>query len=226
MLRGNCTEALSIQANVTISDSRTKLIKNDTAPLPFPLPALLKQYCYIKRGERVRVRGHAPLYATLGFSHEMTWPCGDALRREKLRRTGASQDASVSGAPFGCRGSILNSGPPRPFRKAGRLHRAVECSQVTAVSARSNPSVARAIEYSAHLRRNASALAPRKSISLWASAATSPVGNTLPVPPSSIRSGAQPAASLTMAGTPHAIASFTTRPQDSQPGKTTTSDAE
>src|SRR5213075_1214085 len=66
MLSGNCTEALSIQANVTISGSGAKLIKNDIAPLPFPLPALLKQYWYIKRGERVRVRGHARFDATLG----------------------------------------------------------------------------------------------------------------------------------------------------------------
>src|SRR5438552_3415121 len=68
MLSGNCTEALSIQANVTISGSSAKLIKNDIAPLPFPLPALLKQYWYIKRGERVGLRGHAPFYATLGSS--------------------------------------------------------------------------------------------------------------------------------------------------------------
>src|SRR5256714_14626689 len=66
MLSGNCTEALSIQANVTISGSGAKLINNDIAPLPFPLPALLQQYWYIKRGERVRVRGHAQFYATLG----------------------------------------------------------------------------------------------------------------------------------------------------------------
>src|SRR6266516_2200145 len=52
MLGGNCTEALSIQANVTISSSSAKLIKNGIAPLPFP--ALLRQYWYIKRGERVR----------------------------------------------------------------------------------------------------------------------------------------------------------------------------
>src|SRR6266516_5880612 len=51
MLSGNCTEALSIQANVTISGPSTKLIKNGIAPLPFPLPALLKQYWYVKRGE-------------------------------------------------------------------------------------------------------------------------------------------------------------------------------
>src|SRR6266699_5139378 len=57
MLSGNCTEALSIQANVTISGSSTKLIKNGIAPLPFPLPALLKQCRYIKRGERVRDEG-------------------------------------------------------------------------------------------------------------------------------------------------------------------------
>src|SRR6266550_4549498 len=44
-----------------------KTPKNGIAPLPFPLPALLKQYCYIKRGERVRVRGHAQFYATLGL---------------------------------------------------------------------------------------------------------------------------------------------------------------
>src|SRR5213593_1422797 len=69
MLSGNCTAALSIQANVTISCSSAKLIKNGIAPLPFPLPALLKQHWYIKRGERVRVRGHAPFYATLG----LTW---------------------------------------------------------------------------------------------------------------------------------------------------------
>src|SRR6266516_6547771 len=55
MLSGNCTEALSIQANVTISGSSAKLIINGIAPLPFPLPALLKQYFYTKRGERVRV---------------------------------------------------------------------------------------------------------------------------------------------------------------------------
>src|SRR5439155_1444595 len=59
-------DSLSIQANVTISGSSTKLIKNGVAPLPFPLPALLKQSWYIKRGERVRVRGYAPFYATLG----------------------------------------------------------------------------------------------------------------------------------------------------------------
>src|SRR5947208_8171729 len=67
MLSGNCTEASSIQANVTISGSSAKRIKNGIAPLPFPLPAPLKQYWYIKRGERVGVRGHAPFYATLGF---------------------------------------------------------------------------------------------------------------------------------------------------------------
>src|SRR6266567_8955706 len=66
MLSGNCTEALSIQANVSISCSSAKLIKNGIAPLPFPLPALLQPYGYIKRGERVRVRGHAQFYAMLG----------------------------------------------------------------------------------------------------------------------------------------------------------------
>src|SRR5438876_5067028 len=53
--------------NVTISGSSAKLIKNGIAPLPFPLPALLKKYWYIKRRVRVKVRRHAPFYATLGF---------------------------------------------------------------------------------------------------------------------------------------------------------------
>src|SRR6266700_3644097 len=66
MLSVNCTEALSIQANVTISCSSAKLIKNGIAPLPFPLPALLQPYWYIQRGAGVRVRGHAQFYATLG----------------------------------------------------------------------------------------------------------------------------------------------------------------
>src|SRR5438552_1474131 len=60
----NCTEALAIQASVTISCSRTKLIKNGIA-LSRSLPALLKPCRYIKRGERVRVRGPAPFCATL-----------------------------------------------------------------------------------------------------------------------------------------------------------------
>src|SRR6266487_1077919 len=70
MLGGNCTEALSNQATVTFSGSIAKLIENGIAPLPFPLPALLNQSWYIKRGERVRVRGHAPFYATLGSSRQ------------------------------------------------------------------------------------------------------------------------------------------------------------
>src|SRR5882724_11203960 len=36
MLSGNCTEALSIQANVAISGSSARLIKNGIALLPFP----------------------------------------------------------------------------------------------------------------------------------------------------------------------------------------------
>src|SRR5438477_9492435 len=66
MLSGNCTEALSIQATVTISGSSAKLIQNGIAPLPFPLPARPKQSWYVKRGERVT--GHAQFYATLGWS--------------------------------------------------------------------------------------------------------------------------------------------------------------
>ena len=37
----NLGKKYRIQANVTISGSIAKLIKNDIAPLPFPLPALL-----------------------------------------------------------------------------------------------------------------------------------------------------------------------------------------
>src|SRR6266700_1826444 len=72
MLSGNCTEALSTQANVTISCSCAKLIKNGIAPLP----ALLQPYWYRKRGERVRVRGHAQFYATLGLSGQGRSPTG------------------------------------------------------------------------------------------------------------------------------------------------------
>src|SRR3989442_11728815 len=83
MLSGNCTEVLSSQAIVTISCSSAKLIKNGIAPLPFPLPALLKQYWYIKRGERERVRRHAPSYATLGFICRR-WPPLLTMNTQKL----------------------------------------------------------------------------------------------------------------------------------------------
>src|SRR5437667_4330257 len=79
MLSGNCTEALSIQANATISGSSAKLIKNGIAPLPFPLPTLLKPYWYIKRGDRVRVRGHAQFYAMLGLTVRIS-PRADGSR--------------------------------------------------------------------------------------------------------------------------------------------------
>src|SRR5207245_11292434 len=85
MLSGNCTEALSIQANVTISGSGAKLINNDIAPLPFPLPALLKQYWCIKREERVRVRGHAPFYATLGFTLPFCWKAQASAEQPGVR---------------------------------------------------------------------------------------------------------------------------------------------
>src|SRR6266487_6436248 len=55
MLSGNCTEALSIQANVTISGSSTKLIKNGIAPLPFPPRAATAMLVHKARGE-----GHLP----------------------------------------------------------------------------------------------------------------------------------------------------------------------
>src|SRR5204863_10151410 len=84
MLSGNFTEALSIQANVTISSSSAKLIKNGIAPLPFPLPAPLKQYWFIKRGERVRVRGHAPFYATLGFRQICPWSASCLSRTDVI----------------------------------------------------------------------------------------------------------------------------------------------
>src|SRR6266702_7208900 len=51
MLSGNCTEALSIQANVTISGSSAKLIKNGIAPLPFPPRAAKAILVHKARGE-------------------------------------------------------------------------------------------------------------------------------------------------------------------------------
>src|SRR6266576_3065579 len=51
MLSGNCTEALSIQANVTISGASAKLIKNDSAPLPFPPRAAKAILVHKARGE-------------------------------------------------------------------------------------------------------------------------------------------------------------------------------
>src|SRR5438046_7299792 len=51
MLSGNCTKALSIQANVTISGSSAKLIKNDIAPLPFPPRAAKAILVHQARGE-------------------------------------------------------------------------------------------------------------------------------------------------------------------------------
>src|SRR5438876_11645795 len=94
MLSGNCTEALSIQANVRISGSIAKLIKNGIAPLPFPLPALLKQYWCIKRGERVRVRGHAPIYATLGFTLLFCWKAQASAEQPGVRDNRLSLDTN------------------------------------------------------------------------------------------------------------------------------------
>src|SRR6266568_3035892 len=94
MLSGNCTEALSIKANVTISCSSAKLIKNGIAPLPFPLPALLQQYWYIKRGERVRVRGHAPFYATLGFIIGLPCAANASIRRQTVLDTTTTTNIS------------------------------------------------------------------------------------------------------------------------------------
>src|SRR6266513_414115 len=51
MLSANCTEALSIEANVTISGSSAKLIKNGIAPLPFPPRAAKAILLHQARGE-------------------------------------------------------------------------------------------------------------------------------------------------------------------------------
>src|SRR5438034_10179479 len=101
MLGGNCTEALSNQATVTFSGSIAKLIENGIAPLPFPLPALLKQSWYIKRGERVRVRGHAPFYVTLGgilplHSYRLT-STGPPRQTSRRRRSPVPSRAETSG---------------------------------------------------------------------------------------------------------------------------------
>ena len=75
MLSGNCTEALSIQANVTISGSSAKLIKNGIAPLPFPPRA-------VKREPReIHVKKSAP--AATGPQNSL-WPL--CLSGEKYPR--------------------------------------------------------------------------------------------------------------------------------------------
>ena len=51
MLSENCTEALSVQANVTISGSSAKRIKNGIAPLPFPPRAAKAILVHKARGE-------------------------------------------------------------------------------------------------------------------------------------------------------------------------------
>src|SRR5258705_446162 len=56
MLSGKCTEALSIQASVTISGSIAKLIKNGIAPLAFPPRAAKAILVHKARGE-----GHLPV---------------------------------------------------------------------------------------------------------------------------------------------------------------------
>src|SRR5207249_4426548 len=93
----HCTEAMSIQANVMISGSSAKLIKNGIAPLPFPLPALLKQYRYIQCGERVRVRGNAQFCAKLGVTtmrrKQPDRPTGSLRQATRLMRPGETQSA-------------------------------------------------------------------------------------------------------------------------------------
>src|SRR5438552_9276648 len=58
MLSGNCTEALSIQANVTLSYCSAKLINNGIAPLPFPTAIELSELLRTWSAEFVPLQAH------------------------------------------------------------------------------------------------------------------------------------------------------------------------
>src|SRR5438552_7264078 len=65
MGRGRIVHSLSITRRSEFAQGPSAKHQSDAC---CSLPALLKQYWYIKRGERVRVRGHAQFYATLGLT--------------------------------------------------------------------------------------------------------------------------------------------------------------
>src|SRR5438552_17905557 len=58
MLSGNCTEALSIQANVTLSYCSAKLINNGIAPLPFPTAIELSELLRTWSAEFIPLPAH------------------------------------------------------------------------------------------------------------------------------------------------------------------------
>src|SRR6266571_7863975 len=100
MLSGNCTEALSIQASVTLSYCSAKLINNGIAPLPFPPRAAEAILVHKARGEgqgegtcsilcNVRVYKQSDDLAKAGRLSPLT------TARRRLRHQGCSAIALV-----------------------------------------------------------------------------------------------------------------------------------
>src|SRR6266536_111342 len=98
MLSEDCTEALSIQANVTISGSSAKLINNDIAPLPFPPRAAKAILVHQARGEgqgegtcsilcNVRVYCSCSILGFLGSQTQSVFTVLSSWRRNLLVRT-------------------------------------------------------------------------------------------------------------------------------------------
>ena len=109
----------SNKATVTISCSSANAIRNGIAPLPFPLPALLKQCWCTKRGERVRVHCHCIKRTARDFERGLSSArvpvcdrCLDILqaRRHSLRSCGINPALhcrrSADFSPQGCRFAI------------------------------------------------------------------------------------------------------------------------
>src|SRR6266566_2622327 len=75
MLSGNCTEALSIQAIVTLSYCSAKLINNGISPLPFPPRAAKAILVHKARGEGQGEGTCSALCNVMVYS-TTTWPLG------------------------------------------------------------------------------------------------------------------------------------------------------
>jgi len=74
MLSGNCTEALLIQANVTIHAPRKNSLKR-TLPLSVPSPRLLEQYKVNKARGEGQLRDMLDFMQILGFVRAMPKLC-------------------------------------------------------------------------------------------------------------------------------------------------------
>src|SRR5438034_11641976 len=98
MLSGNCTEALSIQANVTISGSSAKLIKNDIAPLPFPPRAAKAILVHQARGEG-QGEGTCSILCNVRVNRDGRRKVGVIHRRERSKqRDSGGTRVSIAGA--------------------------------------------------------------------------------------------------------------------------------